>query len=131
MPAPCSGPKELPLRRLSALVAMVAAIMFVIGGTPVIAEAAPCNPCPPDCAMMKEMAAKAAAEQSKATHQQDQPDNPCKPTLACAAPAVAPLIGQQFAWPVQVAQEARQEIVSDQAAPSRPPDRQLRPPKFA
>jgi hypothetical protein len=113
---------------LSALVAMFAAIMLVIGGAPTFAMAAPCNPCPPDCAMMKEAAAKAAAQHGKDGQQQGQPDNPCKATLVCATSVAAPILTEQIAFPARVGQGLQLQILSDRSASSRPPDRELRPP---
>ena len=124
----CSLSKEPPLRRLSALVAMFAAVMLVIGGVPTFALAAPCNPCPPDCEMMKEAAAKAATQQGKDTQHQGQPDSPCKATLVCTSAVAAPILAEQVAFPVRVAQGVQLQILSDRSAPSRPPDRELRPP---
>jgi hypothetical protein len=121
-------PKETLLRRLSALLAIFAAIMLVIGGAPTFALAAPCDPCPPDCAMMMEAAAKAAAHHGQDSQQQGQPDTPCKATLVCATAVAPPILPEQIAFGAPVAQVVHLQILSDRSAPSRPPDRELRPP---
>jgi hypothetical protein len=101
--------------------------MLVIGGAPAFAQAAACDPCPPDCAMMKE----AAAHHGKDQQTQGQADSSCKATLACAAPLAPPLLAEQIAFPARAAQPVQRQFASDRWAPSRPPDRELRPPILA
>ena len=114
--------------KLSRFLALLAAFMLVIGGAPAVASADPCDPCPPDCPMMKQQAASAAAH-DKVPDANGKADDPCRPSLACQAPvtiatpqtnAVAEvtltstLVDFRFGEPL--------------APPSRPPDRSLRPP---
>jgi hypothetical protein len=112
---------------LSVFVAFLAAIMLVIAGAPSRAATTPCDPCPPDCAMMKQMAAS-SGEHDKAPAKGDKGDNPCKHGLACqvSATMTAPA---QCAATVTLASAAVDHHLGDPlAAPSRPPDRSLRPP---
>jgi hypothetical protein len=106
---------------------MLAAIMLVVAGAPSMAAAMPCDPCPPDCAMMK--AAMVLADQhGKAPQQQERPESPCKASIACPVAVVAPLLAETAA-PVWFApQVADRPTLIQAAAPSRPPDRTLRPP---
>jgi hypothetical protein len=111
--------------RLSRILALLATIMLVIGGSPAVAASQPCNPCPPDCAMMKQMAAD---HHGKTPDKGGQPDNPCKPGLACQASVsvTAPSVAASFAilTTTRVDHGGRDQL----AASSRPPDRSLRPP---
>jgi hypothetical protein len=114
-----------PMQRLSRLLALLAAVMLVIGGAPAVAAAQPCNPCPPDCPMMQQMAA--SADHHAPTPAKDsQPGNPCKQGLACAAfTAAVAAPSETFA----LGGDAVEHRLADAlAAPSRPPDRNLRPP---
>ena len=115
------------MARLGRILALVAAFMLVIAGAPAVAASQPCDPCPPDCPMMQQLA-NAAKDHSKAPDQGGKADNPCKPDVACqvsvtmAAPA-----------PAVVAVTLTSATVDHRpgdplAAPSRPADRSLRPP---
>jgi hypothetical protein len=106
---------------------MLAAIMLVVAGAPSVATAMPCDPCPPDCAMMKAAMAQ-ADHHGKASQQQERPESPCKASIACPVAVVAPLLTVAAA-PVWFAPQAAEQVALVQAAaPSRPPDRTLRPP---
>jgi hypothetical protein len=116
-----------PLRRVTQFLAMVAAIMLMIGGVPSVAAANACNPCPPDCEMMKADMAK-ADHHGKAPVSQDQTQKSCQASLACASPAIAPLPVQVEVAALAWASSAERPPLTQLAAPSRPPDRDLRPP---
>ena len=114
--------------KLSHILALLAAIMLVIGGAPAVAAAQPCDPCPPDCPMMQQMAAS-ADNHTQAPAKGGQPDNPCKQGLACQtfATAVAAPSGSFVTF--ALSGDAIEHRLADAlAAPSRPPDRNLRPP---
>ena len=106
---------------------MLAAVMLVVAGAPSIAAAMACDPCPSDCAMMK-AAMVQADHHGKAPQQQERPKSPCKASIACPTAVVAPLLTETVA-PVWFAPQATEQLALIQAAaPSRPPDRTLRPP---
>lgn len=115
------------LLKPSTLIALLAAFMLVIAGIPARASAAPCQPCPPDCAMMQQMAAS-MDQQSNPHERGGFPDNPCKPSLACQAPFAAPAPAPFAVAAVLTADVAEHARFNPLAAPSRPPDRSLRPP---
>jgi hypothetical protein len=118
------------LFRTSTLVAFLAALMLVIGGAPARAAANPCNPCPPDCPMMAQIA-KASGEadhHAQVPEKSGKAENPCKSGLACQAAFAVPLIPQTAAETVLAAEAAHHDLIGTLAAPSRPPDRNLRPP---
>lgn len=117
--------------RLRRILALLAAITMVIAGRPTLAAPALCNPCPPDCAMM----AQAATTTAPADHSGKSPDhggkaaNPCNQGDICQAPVAAMVMAD--------ATQSMAMLSSDDAglrpptqvrAPSRPPDRSLRPP---
>lgn len=104
--------------------------MLVIGGAPAVAAASACDPCPPDCAMMKAQMAK-ADHPGKAKQEQNQPDSPCKGVLACAGVMAAALPSAPVVTVAFAPQAANLAVASDLPTPSRPPDRALRPPKQA
>jgi hypothetical protein len=106
---------------------MIAAIMLVIGGTPAVAAPGPCNPCPPDCAMMMQ-AAGMADQHAKGPQQQTQGDNPCKSSIACQTAAALPVLPEGVTLEWAVRQSVAHAIRADMSVPSRPPDRDLRPP---
>jgi hypothetical protein len=115
------------MARLARLLALLAAIMLVIGGAPAVAASQPCNPCPPDCPMMQQMADQ-AAHHGNLSDQDGKANNPCKPDVACqvSASMTAPL---QAAVAITLTTAALDLRPGDPlAAPSRPPDRSLRPP---
>lgn len=98
--------------------------MLVIAGAPSRAVAAPCDPCPPDCAMMRQ----AATDHGKASDKGGQADSPCKPSLACqvSATMTAPTTGVVAVTLAAGAVDHR--LGEPLATPSHPPDRSLRPP---
>jgi len=112
---------------LSAFAAFLAAIMLVIAGAPARAAATPCNPCPPDCAMMKQMAAS-GGEHHKAPAKGDKGDNPCKQGLECQVAATMTAPSQHAATVALASADVDHQLGDPLAAPSRPPDRSLRPP---
>lgn len=115
--------------RLSHILALFAAIMLVIGGAPGVAETHPCNPCPPDCVMMHKMSAASADSHAPALGKGDQSENPCKPSVACQVSAAAVTAPSATVIEISLRADAVDHTVADVlAAPSRPPDRNLRPP---
>jgi hypothetical protein len=112
--------------------AFLATIMLVIAGGPSVATAASCDPCPPDCSMMAPAQASATAmdDHGKAPAQGETPQkSSCLQTGLCQAASVAPPMATATVAVLNLAQgTARHDIVSDRTAPSRPPDRDLRPP---
>lgn len=102
--------------------------MLVIGGAPAVAAAQPCIPCPPDCAVMKDMAAAAADHQGQAPDKGGPAADPCKQDLACQAAFATPVLAQPASTVVLTADVAEHPQFDPLAAPSRPPDRSLRPP---
>ena len=99
---------------------------MVIGGVPARAATGLCDPCPPDCAMMQ------AQAQADATHDQGKSpasdQTPCKAMAICQAPAALPATPQSVGLTWLAASDVRQQLVNARFAPSRPPDRALRPP---
>jgi hypothetical protein len=115
--------------RLSQILALLAAIMIVIGGAPAMAKTQPCNPCPPDCQMMQQTSATSADNHAQTPGKGDQGDNPCKQSLACQAPAAAATAPSATVMVIAFSGDAVDHALADVlAAPSRPPDRNLRPP---
>lgn len=122
------------MRNWSALLAFVATIMLVVAGGPAVATTAACDPCPPDCPMMAPATPSTAAmdDHGKAPAQGETPNkSPCLQTGLCQAASVAPPMAAATVAVLYLPRGAAQhDIVSDRAAPSRPPDRELRPPVF-
>jgi len=121
----------MPLRNWSALLAFVATIMLVIAGGPTVARAAACDPCPPDCPMMTSAAANSATadDHGKAPAQGEKPAKPpCVQAGICQASAAPPMPLASLDIGYLPVAAARHAVVSDRAAPSRPPDETLRPP---
>lgn len=107
--------------------ALLAAIMFVIIGAPTIASAEACDPCPPDCAMMKQLAAGQAADHG-APAKGGKADNPCQQMVACQAVTATIAPSEQVSFIALSAASVTHEAFDPLRAPSRPPDRSLRPP---
>jgi hypothetical protein len=122
------------LRNWSALLAFVATIMLVIAGGPSVASAAACDPCPPDCPMMAPVQTSAPAMDNHGTAPakgETPQKSPCVQTGLCQAASVAaPVPVETLAVLYLPRNAAGHDIVSDRAAPSPPPDRELRPPIF-
>ncbi|MBI1196235.1 MAG: hypothetical protein GC203_00055 [Phenylobacterium sp.] len=122
------------MRNWSALLAFVATIMLVIAGGPSVATAAACDPCPPDCPMMApaQTSATAMDDHAKAPAKGEAPQkSSCVQAGLCQATTVAPPLAAATVAVLHLPQgAARHDIVSDRTAPSRPPDRELRPPIF-
>jgi hypothetical protein len=113
--------------RLSRILALLAAIMLVIGGTPAVASAHDCNPCPPDCPMMKQMAAEQAANHS-VPGKDGKAENPCQQMVACQTITASVAPSEQVSFVALSAASVSHEAFDPLQAPSRPPDRSLRPP---
>ncbi len=106
-------------------------MLLAIAGGPSVAQEAVCDPCPPDCPMMLPDSAAPVTDQG-AKAPADQPGKaPCQQTVLCqAAPVVAPIpVGVAFTPMSPTRAMARWTNSPD--TPSRPPDRDLRPPKSA
>ena len=113
--------------RLSRILALLAAIMLVIGGTPAVASAKDCNPCPPDCPMMKQLAAEQAANHG-APAKGGKADNPCQQMVVCQTITASVAPPEQASFAALSAASVTHEAFDPLQAPSRPPDRSLRPP---
>jgi hypothetical protein len=113
--------------RLSRILALLAAIMIVIGGAPTVASANDCNPCPPDCPMMKQLAAEQAASHS-APAKGRKGDDHCQQMVACQAVTASVASSEQVSFVALSAMSVTHEAFDPLRAPSRPPDRSLRPP---
>ena len=121
------GRKEPQLRHWSALLAFVAAMLLAIAGGPSVAQTAVCDPCPPDCPMMLPDGAAAAADHDSTAPAQKS-KAPCQQTVLCqAAPVVAPIPAGAAFTPLSPTR-ATMAWTNAPEAPSRPPDRNLRPP---
>lgn len=115
------------LMRLSTLVGVLAAITLVIAGAGASRASPACDPCPPDCPMM-------AGETMGGAHADHHGEAPAEKPGCCdhglrtqTSAALPPL----FAGDVEIgvaAASVRHDLIDDRAAPSRPPDRALRPP---
>jgi hypothetical protein len=115
------------LARLQKMLALLAAIMLVIAGSPALAATQGCDPCPPDCAMMAPTAEIQPAGPDAAPKQGPASEAPCKQTVLCqSAFAAAPLLTAGLA--ILSTAEAEHSGLSILPAPSRPPDPALRPP---
>jgi len=113
--------------RANTLLALLAAIMLVIAGAPSRAAATPCDPCPPDCATMQRMAVS-GADQGKAPDGGGKADNPCKQGIVCQVSATMTAPAQSVATITLTSATVDHQLGDPLAAPSRPPDRSLRPP---
>jgi len=113
--------------RLSRFLALLAAIMLVIGGVPSRAAASPCDPCPPDCAMMKQMPTS-SGQHNNAPDTGGNADNPCKQGLACQVSAATAAPSEMVASVTLSAGVVDHRPGEPLAAASHPPDRSLRPP---
>lgn len=113
--------------RTSTLAAFFAAIMLVFAGAGASARAAPagCDPCPPDCPMMAQADGSAAAP---APQPANPSGDPCDPGLACPGAAATFLPSEAPAVVILAHGAADHDRLDPLAAPSRPPDRTLRPP---
>ena len=120
--------EELRLRHWSALLALVAAMLLAFAGGPSVAQTAACDPCPPDCPMMLPDAGAAASDHGRSAPADQQGKAPCQQTVLCqAAPVVAPLPAG-FAFAPMSPTRALMPWTNAPETPSRPPDRNLRPP---
>lgn len=75
--------------------------------------------------MQAQAQADAAHDQGKAPAS-DQ--NPCKAVAICQVPAALPATPQPIGLTWLAVSDVRQQLVNARFAPSRPPDRALRPP---
>jgi hypothetical protein len=120
--------RRLELLRPSTFVAFLAAVMLMIGGASAQAATGPCNPCPPDCPMMMQMARAAADHHGRPPGKAGGAENPCKQALACQASFAGPVLSDELVM-VAAAGGAADHVGFDPlAARSHPPDRTLRPP---
>lgn len=110
------------------LLGLLAAIMLMIGGAPARASSNPCNPCPPDCPMMSQMAKAVSDHHDQAPGRRGKAENPCKANAACQSAFAVPLIPQMAVETVLLAEITDHDLFGSLAAPSRPPDPTLRPP---
>ena len=116
------------MQGLSRILAILAAIMFVIGGAPSSAAARTCDPCPADCPMMKQMASAAAAHPGQPADHGRQSDNPCKQGVACQINIAAPAPPEASEPVTLTALPVILRPADPSPVRSRPPDRSLRPP---
>jgi hypothetical protein len=115
------------MRRLSRIFALLATIMLVIGGVPTVASAKACDPCPPDCPMMKQRAAEQAAPHG-APAKGGKADNPCQQMVACQTVTASVAPSELVTFIALKAASVTHEMFDPLQARSRPPDRSLRPP---
>lgn len=116
------------MQRVRVLLGLLAAIILMISGAPVSASTNPCNPCPPDCPMMAQIAKAAADHHGQAPGNSGKAENPCKSTAVCQSAFAVPLLPQAAVDTVLLAETTEHDLVGALAAPSRPPDPTLRPP---
>lgn len=73
-----------------------------------------------------------AQAEAMATHHQDKApqsdQNPCKAMVICQASTALPPMPQPVGLTWLAVSDVRQQLVNARFAPSRPPDRALRPP---
>jgi hypothetical protein len=115
------------MARPSFVIALLAAIMLVIAGAPTRAAASPCEPCPPDCPMMQQMATGAAGAHDKAPGDKAA-DDPCKQGVACQLSATMTAPVQSVASATLASATVDHRLGDPLAVPSHPRDRSLRPP---
>jgi hypothetical protein len=115
------------MRGLSQFFALLAAIMLVIAGVPSVASAQACDPCPPDCPMMKQLAAEQASHQ-KGPAKGGKADSPCQQMVACQTVTASVAPSDLMTFVALTSASVTHEAIDPLRAPSRPPDRSLRPP---
>ena len=113
--------------RANTLLALLVAIILVIGGAPSVATAQACDPCPPDCPMMKQLAAEQPVSH-RAPAKGGKADNPCQQMVACQTITASVAPSEQVSFIALSAASVSHEAFDPLQAPSRPPDRSLRPP---
>ena len=118
------------MRRLGRLLALLATIMLVIGASPAVAaaQAPSCNPCPPDCPMMKQRATQDASDHGSMPGKGGKADNPCQSAVACQTAAATPAPSDAVAYVQVSAAAVTHAAFEPDHLRSRPPDRNLRPP---
>ncbi len=116
------------MQRVRAFMGLLAAIILMVSGAPVSASANACNPCPPDCPMMAQMAKAAAGHHDQAPGRSGKVENPCKSIAVCQSAFAVPLLPQAAVETVLLAEITEHDLPGALAAPSRPPDPTLRPP---
>ena len=114
--------------KLGRIFALLAAIMLVIGGEPSVAAAKACDPCPPDCPMMKAAPAQNISDHSSTPAKGGKADNPCQQMVACQTVAASVAPSEQVSFAALSAASVTHEAFDPLRTPSRPPDRSLRPP---
>ena len=115
------------MHRLRAFLGLLAAIFLVIGGVPASASTNLCNPCPPDCPMMAQMADAAANPQMPG--KSGNAGSPCKSVVVCQSAFAVVLFAHTTVETVLLTETAEHDFIRVLVAPSRPPDPTLRPPK--
>ena len=116
------------MQRVRVLLGLLVAITLMVGGAPANASPNLCNPCPPDCPMMAQMAKAAADHHDQAPGKSGKAETPCKSTAVCQTAFAMPLLPQTVVETVMLAEATAHDLVGALAARSRPPDRTLRPP---
>lgn len=114
--------------KLGRFLALLAAVMLVIGGAPAVAVGQPCDPCPPDCPMKQQLAVEQAADQGSGPARDGKADNPCLQMLACQTATAAASPYELVGFLQLSAASVTHPMLNPLQAPSRPPDRSLRPP---
>jgi hypothetical protein len=116
-----------PMPKLGRILALLAAIMLVIGTAPAIAASQPCEPCPPDCPMMKMLSANKAGDAQKAPS--DKRERPCKPGVLCQGSApVTPAPPEASVRLTFSFEDVDHRPAGAPLPASHQPDRSLRPP---
>lgn len=116
------------MQRVRVLFGLLAAIILMIGGAPASASSNPCDPCPPDCPMMAQVAMAAADHHEQPPGKSGKAESPCKSTAVCQSAFAMPLLPQSAAETVLLTETTRHDLADQLAASSRPPDPTLRPP---
>ncbi|WP_394760740.1 hypothetical protein [Phenylobacterium sp.] len=116
------------MQRVRVLFGLLAAIILVIGGAPANASSNPCNPCPPDCPMMAQIAHAIADHHDQGKGKSGEAESPCKSTAVCQSAFAVPLLPQTVVETVLLAETSAHDLVGALAAASWPPDPSLRPP---
>jgi hypothetical protein len=116
------------MQRVRIFIGLLAAVILMIGAAPASASRDACNPCPSDCPMTGQMAKATADHHAPTPGKTGGAEAPCKSGVACQAAFAVPLVPETAAEIVLATETARHDLIVALAAPSRPPDRNLRPP---
>jgi hypothetical protein len=116
-----------PMPQLGRILALLAAIMLMIGTAPAVAATQSCEPCPPDCPMMKMLSPSKAGDAQKAPS--GKGENPCKPGVLCQASAPVTPAPPEASVRLSFSFEDVDHRPAGAPLPaSHQPDRSLRPP---